>query len=233
MLKKCLSVCLSIITMLAVTTITALAAGAPPEPPVTEQDGAFHFGTFITSELDESQKTVLRDLLENDRRFMSIDCTTEAPLFSFCLVPDGTDFLGFQAAESNGFETVFASFTGSVDCITFEAAGDQFIFKSAEKTTQIKISYLIDTTVFPKDAELPEIGYDWQRYIPAVIKDDDGLEQVQATKKETIPAVDNATKAVEAKAAATTNVKNYVWIGAGALVALLAIVAIVKMITKK
>lgn len=233
MLKKCLSVCLSVIATLAAATITVLAADAPPEPPVTEQDGQHRFGTFITSELDAEQKTVLRNLLENNKRFMSIDCTAETPLFSFCTVPDGSDFLGFQVGESNGFETVFASFTDNVDCLTFEAVGDQFVFKSAENATQVKISYLIDATFFPKDAKLPETSYDLQRYIPAMIEDDDGLEEVRAAKKETSSKADNDAKAVGAEVAASTNIKNHVWIGAGALVALLAIVTIVKIITKK
>lgn len=230
---KAISKLLVTVSATVLTLSINVQAKAPAEPFAKYENGKYSFSTFVTAGLEETDKDFMRDCLGNKQRLMSIDYTGDKPLFSFCIVPADASFIGFENAEINGTETMVASFDREIERIIFEAQNNQYIFKTRQADSKINISYLIDSTYFNTldQVEIPQLSYDWQKYIPALIQDDDGLETsapIQASSE-----TDSAKAIINTEVSPTSQIKDYIWIGVGVLVGLLAIVAIIKLLSKE
>lgn len=217
-----------IFILFTISLSTIVSAVQPKDVPlVTQENGRNIFGTFITSDLSQQDKQLMRNCLNSDQRFMSIDYTADQPLFLFG-VPSNASFIGFEKTEINGIETIVANFDKNVDFIVFEAKDNQYIFKSHESSNKVIMTYLIDASYFTSldDVVIPQLSYDWQQYIPASVKDDDGLEIKESSQIDSSSAVD--TLKVQSDSSFVSQIKDYIWIGAGILVGLLALIGIIK-----
>lgn len=230
-LKKTASILITAITI-AMTTIIAIAE-APKEPDFKKSEGIYYFGTFITSELSNENKKFMLNAIQSEEKIMSINYTEDAPLFSLATVPNNIAFINFENKIINGRQTIVANFDSEIPVITFKYSNDKYIFSQKESSNQILINYLLDASYFNGLDQLtvPPINYDWQKYIPAGIEDDDGLEQINKPSSNSSSNPD--TQKEENITLPIKTISAIAWTCAGILIALLALIAIIKLVKKK